>query len=78
MTASKRIRQVHRWLSIAFTAGFLVNSAVIFSLKGSQPPSWIYLLALIPLFLLFGTGLYLFALPHVVAWRGGGKATARA
>lgn len=65
------IRQIHRWLSIAFTAGFLINSGVIFSLKGAQPPGWVYLFALIPLFLLFGTGLYMFALPYAQAWRGG-------
>jgi len=63
-------RQVHRWLSMAFTAGFLVNAVVIFGLGQEQPASWVYLLALIPLFLLLFTGLYLFVLPYVAKWRG--------
>ena len=66
------IRQFHRWLSIAFTVGFVVNTVVIFGLgQKHQPPSWAYLLALIPLFLLLPTGLYLFVLPHAARWRGG-------
>jgi hypothetical protein len=63
------IRQIHRWLAIAFTAGFIANSVVIFGLGEKQPAFWVYLLALIPLFLLFGTGLYLFVLPYIVRWR---------
>ena len=58
------IRQVHRWLSIAFTAGFIINFVVIVVLGDRQPPSWMYLLAVIPLFLLLPTGLYLFVLPY--------------
>ena len=64
MNWNATIRQIHRWLSMAFTAGFLINSVVIATAKGGQPPQWVYFLALIPLFLLFGTGLYLFALPY--------------
>jgi ABC-type transporter Mla subunit MlaD len=33
--------------------------------KGQQPPAWMYLFALIPLFLLLFSGLYLFVLPYV-------------
>jgi quinol-cytochrome oxidoreductase complex cytochrome b subunit len=62
------IRQVHRWLAAAFTVGFVVNSVVIFVLGQKQPASWVYLLALIPLFLLLPTGLYLFALPYAAKW----------
>jgi hypothetical protein len=51
---------------MAFTAGFLVNAVAIFGLRLAQPPFWLYLLALIPLFALFFTGLYLFALPYLV------------
>ena len=58
-------RQIHRWLSVAFTAGFLVNTVVIFGLGQKAPAYWVYLLALIPLFLLLFTGLYLFALPYL-------------
>ena len=63
------VRQIHRWLSMAFTAGFIANSVVIATAKG-EPAFWVYLLALIPLFGLFGTGLYLFVLPYLTKARG--------
>lgn len=62
---SRLIRQVHRWLSYLFTLGVITNTVVIFGLKPAQPAFWIYLLALVPLFLLLFTGLYLFALPYL-------------
>ena len=62
------IRQVHRWLAIAFTLGFVVNTVIIVALGQKQPPFWVYLMALIPLFLLLPTGLYLFVLPYVARW----------
>lgn len=66
---SKLIRQTHRWLSICFTAGFILNAVVIWGgLAGKQPPFWLYLFALVPLFLLLFSGLYLFALPYVARW----------
>lgn len=61
---SKWIRQFHRWVSIAFTLGVIINTIVIFTGE-AEPAYWIYLLALIPLFLLLFSGLYLFALPYV-------------
>lgn len=61
------IRQLHRWLSIAFTTGVITYIVVM---TQGQPPAWVGLLALIPLILLLLTGLYLFALPHVLRWRG--------
>jgi hypothetical protein len=67
------IRQAHRWLSIAFTAGFTVNFVVIVVLGHRQPPAWLYLLAVIPLFLLLPTGLYLFAPPYAARWGGRGR-----
>lgn len=63
-------RQIHRWLSMAFTAGFLVNTVVIFGLGQQQPAFWVYLLALVPLFLLLFTGLYLFVAPYLTKRRG--------
>jgi branched-subunit amino acid transport protein len=62
---SKWMRQFHRWISIAFTLGVIANTVIIATGGGAQPASWVYLLALIPLFLLLITGLYLFALPYV-------------
>ena len=76
MNWSKWIRQVHRWLSMAFTAGFIVN---ILALSGGGVPAfWVYLTVLIPLFLLFPTGLYMFALPYVAGWRSGRRAGTQA
>lgn len=63
-------RQIHRWLSMAFTAGFLVNTVVIFGLGQQEPAFWVYLLALVPLFLLLFTGLYLFVAPYLTKRRG--------
>jgi hypothetical protein len=65
------IRQVHRWLAIAFTLGVVVNFTVYSMLgKGHQPPFWVNLLALVPVFLLLFSGLYMFALPYVTRGRG--------
>jgi hypothetical protein len=66
---SKFIRQFHRWLAIAFTLGVIVNTVVIATAQGRQPDFWVYLLALVPLFLLMFSGLYLFALPYAMKWR---------
>lgn len=75
MNLNNQIRQFHRWLAIAFTAGFLVNLVV--AIRGIEPAFWVYLLALVPLFLLLPTGLYMFFLPHVAAWRAGRNAMGR-
>lgn len=69
MNWSKGIRQVHRWLSMAFTVGFIVN--LVFVIQGVEPAPWVYFLALVPLFILFATGLYLFAQPYAAKWRVG-------
>ncbi|MGK6356145.1 hypothetical protein ACMGDH_13090 [Sphingomonas sp. DT-207] len=66
------IRQGHRWLAIAFTLGFVAN---LFALGQQPAPGWVYALVLVPLFLLFGSGLYLFVLPYLA--RGGRGAGAR-
>lgn len=60
------IRQTHRWLSIAFTAG--VIGYVIVMIQG-QPPYWVGLFALVPLILLLVSGLYMFVLPYVTRGR---------
>ena len=69
MNWSKWVRQIHRWLSMAFTTGVIVN--VIALGGGKEPAFWVYLLALIPLALLLLAGLYLFVLPYAIKWRGG-------
>jgi hypothetical protein len=65
MSFNAWVRQIHRWLSILFTLGVITNTVVIFGFKQANPPYWVYLLALIPLFALLFTGLYLFALPYM-------------
>ena len=67
MNWSKWIRQAHRWLSIAFTIAVVIN---IVALVRKEQAVWVGLLALVPLILLLLSGLYLFALPYTVRWRG--------
>ncbi len=65
---NKWIRQIHRWVSIAFTVGVIVNIVAVAEKKYTL---WVGLLALLPLALLLFTGLYLFVLPYATKWRGG-------
>jgi hypothetical protein len=64
------IRQIHRWLSIAFTVAVIVN---IVALAQKEPAVWVGFLALLPLVLLMLTGLYMFVLPYATRWRSGGR-----
>lgn len=63
------IRQIHRWLSMAFTVAVAANLVALF--QGRQEV-WIGLLALVPLIPLLLTGLYLFVLPYVSRRRPAG------
>ena len=65
-TASMWIRQIHRWLSIAFTLSVI---ATFIALAQKEPLVWVSYIPLLPLFLLLATGLYLFALPYLAKWR---------
>ena len=69
MNGSLRIRQSHRWLSIVFTLTVAANFAFMAAASG-EPPSWLTYSPLPPLFLQLFSGLYLFALPYAVKWRG--------
>lgn len=60
--ASRWIRQLHRWLSIAFTLGV---AGYVAAMTRGQPAAWVGLCAAVPLSLLFLSGSYLFALPYV-------------
>ena len=62
------VRQIHRWLSMAFTVAVIVTSV---ALAQEKPAIWVSYLPLPPLFLLFFTGLYLFVLPFATRWRNG-------
>ena len=66
MNWNKWVRQIHRWLSIVFTVGVIVN---IVAVKLGKYTVWVGLLALVPLALLLLTGLYLFVLPYAAKWR---------
>jgi hypothetical protein len=67
---NKWIRQVHRWMSIAFTVTVIANIVTLAMGQGNQqPPPWITYSPLLPLFLLLFTGLYLFVLPYASKWR---------
>ena len=63
------IRQIHRWLSIAFTATVIANFGA--RAGGGTPPAWVTYSPLLPLALLLLTGLYLFVLPYAARWRSG-------
>jgi len=62
------IRQIHRWLSIAFTVTVIANFV---AMGLGEPPTWVVYSPLLPLFLLMFSGIYLFALPYAAGWRGG-------
>lgn len=66
------VRQIHRWLSLIFTAAVIIN--IIAMAQAPEPAIWIGLLALFPLILLLLTGLYMFVLPYAANWRSGRRA----
>jgi len=68
MNWNKWIRQIHRWLSIAFTVAVIVNTVAV---ARGRYAGWVGFLALLPLALLLLTGLYLFMLPYATKWRNG-------
>jgi cellulose synthase/poly-beta-1,6-N-acetylglucosamine synthase-like glycosyltransferase len=61
------VRQIHRWLSIVFTATVIANFV---AMGLGEPPTLVVYSPLLPLFLLLFSGLYLFALPYAAKWRG--------
>jgi hypothetical protein len=62
------IRQIHRWLSVAFTVTVVAN---FMARMQGQPAAWVTYSPLLPLALLLLTGLYLFAAPYATKWRAG-------
>ena len=62
------VRQIHRWLSIAFTVTVIANFV---AMTQGPPPAWVTYSPLVPLALLLFTGLYMFVLPYATKWRGG-------
>jgi len=77
MNWKKCIRQTHRWVSIAFTVAVIANFVAMATGGGAMPPPWVTYSPLLPLGLLFLTGLYLFVVPFAGNWRTGrGRADA--
>ena len=66
MNWSSLVRQLHRWLSVAFTVTVIANFAFR---AWAEPPPWLTYSPLPPLFLLLFTGLYMFVLPYAVRRR---------
>ena len=71
MNWNKWVRQVHRWLAIAFTVAVIAN---IVAMVQEEQAVWIGILALLPLVFLMLSGLYMFALPYAGKWRSGRSA----
>ena len=68
MSWNNRIRQTHRWVSIAFTVAVI---AAFVALSQKPPVVWVSYIPLLPLALLFFTGLYMFVQPYAMRWRMG-------
>jgi hypothetical protein len=62
------VRQIHRWLSVAFTVTVIAN---FIAMGLGEPPAWVVYSPLLPLFLLLFTGLYMFVLPYATKRRSG-------
>ena len=71
------IRQIHRWMSIAFTLTVIANFVALAQRHGAMPPAVITYAPLVPLFILLFTGLYMFALPYAIKWRSRRRIAAR-
>lgn len=64
------IRQTHRWLGIVFTVTVFANLIAMSKSGGAMPPAWITYSPLLPLGLMWLSGMYLFVLPYAAKWRG--------
>jgi hypothetical protein len=64
---SKRIRQAHRWLAVAFTATVVIVTVVVVTQE--EPNVAVTFMPLFPLAFLLCTGLYLFLQPYVLRRR---------
>ena len=70
MNGSIWIRQLHRWLSIIFTATVIANF-IAMAMRKAVP--WVVYSPLLPLFLLLFTGLYMFVLPYAAKRRANAR-----
>jgi hypothetical protein len=72
---NKWVRQIHRWLSIAFTVTVIANFVAL-GLGKWPPPALVTYSPLVPLAFLLFSGLYMFALPYAAKWRSGRRTEA--
>ncbi|QIS03225.1 hypothetical protein F5X71_13700 [Nocardia brasiliensis] len=63
MSWNKNNRQLHRWMSMTFTVTVVI-AFVAAALGATESAPWIFYLPLAPLFLLMGTGWYMFVQPY--------------
>ena len=68
MNWSKWVRQIHRWLAIAFTVTVIATTV---ALAQEEPVVWVSYTPLLPLAFLLFTGLYMFVLPYATKRRNG-------
>lgn len=66
MNWNHSIRLIHRWLSAALTVGMVINLIAVVLHRYNNT---LGLLAVLPLALLFLSGLYLYALHYFAKWR---------
>ena len=66
MSWNQWIRQIHRWVSIVFTAAVIWNGVAV--ARGRYTPA-LGIVAVVPLALMFLTGMYLFVLPYAAMLR---------
>ena len=71
MNWNRWVRQLHRWLSIAFTLVVIFNGVAVLE---HMYTNWMGLLAVATLALMFFTGMYLFVLPYFTKSRSGRRA----
>ena len=67
MNWNKWIRQIHRWLAVAFTATVVLVTVLV--VAQDEPAVALTFMPLLPLAFLLFTGLYLFLLPHLAKRR---------
>lgn len=66
MSWNKWVRQIHRWVAVFFTVTVIVTFV---ALAQEEPVVWVSYVPLLPLALLFFTGVYLFVLPYTAKGR---------
>ena len=69
MSWNTGVRQTHRWLSVAFTVTVIANFVALAQGGGQMPPPWVTYAPLLPLGLLWLSGMYLFVLPYTAKGR---------